>query len=225
MAQCGYGTSCIQSVPQAHVQADGADPHSRQADDFDEAGSPCGVQEPRQAHGAAGRQGDAARSGALMEKPLHGRVQDGRGKHKITGVDDPNKQAFLDWLCTPPKEREPRNQQALADKLGVAMRTLTTWRNNDKEFIEEWERRYLTTIGSPSRKQSIMDTLYRTATDADDPKHVQAAKTYFEIEGSMKPTKMTVEVSRPASELSDEELQAIMQSKAADELKQRREAS
>ena len=26
-----------------------------------------------------------------------------------------------------------------------------------------------------------MATLFRTATDADDPKHVQAAKAYFEI--------------------------------------------
>ncbi len=63
------------------------------------------------------------------------------------------------------------------------------------------------TIGNPGRKQEIMDTLFKTATDQDDPKHVAAAKQYFEIEGSMKPQEHKVRIERDPKELSDEELE------------------
>ena len=105
----------------------------------------------------------------------------------------------------------------LAEQLGVTRRTLTAWKTDDKEFMEAWEKRYLSTIGNPERKQNIMDTLLRTATDQDDPKHVQAAKTYFEIEGSMKPARMEVEFRRDTSKLSDEELDALITQKAMNE--------
>lgn len=140
-----------------------------------------------------------------------------------TPLSDWRKQAFLDWLCTPPGEREPRTLIEFAGSVGHDRRTLQNWRE-DKEFLEAWEKRYLKTIGDPSRKQSIMDTLLRTATDPDDPKHVQAAKAYFEIEGSIKPAKMEVSVTRPASSLSDEELDALLAEAASTE-KQAREAS
>jgi hypothetical protein len=130
---------------------------------------------------------------------------------------NPSQRIFLDWLCTPPREREPRNQELLAAQLGIDKSKLTQWRNHDKEFLEAWERRYLATIGNPGTKQEIMKTLYRTATDPDDPKHVQAAKAYFEIEGSMKPARMEVSVSRPASELSDEQLEALLAGHASRE--------
>lgn len=132
-------------------------------------------------------------------------------------ISDFRKQRFLDWLCTPVKERQPRKMEELAEELGTTRRTLTTWKTDDKEFMEEWEKRYLKTIGDPSRKSLIMDTLLRTATDPDDPKHVQAAKAYFEIEGSIKPAKMQVEVSREASKLTDEQLDELVALKAAQE--------
>lgn len=132
-------------------------------------------------------------------------------------VSDFRKQRFLNWLCTPPKEREPRTMDELADELQVTRRTLTNWKTDDKEFMEAWEKLYLRTIGNPERKQSIMDVLYKTATDPDDPKHVQAAKQYFEIEGSVKPAKMEVQVTRPAKDLTDEELDALMAEAIASE--------
>ena len=133
---------------------------------------------------------------------------------KPTPLSDFRKQRFLDWLCTPVRERQPRTMDDLAEELQVTRRTLTTWKTQDKEFMEEWEKRYLRTIGNPERKQSIMETLLRTATDADDPKHVQAAKTYFEIEGSVKPARMQVEVSGDPQKLSDDELAKLMVIKA-----------
>jgi hypothetical protein len=133
-----------------------------------------------------------------------------------TPITDFRKQAYLDWLCTPPKDREPSTKVAFAETIGVTHRTLNNW-TDDKEFLEEWEKRYLKTIGDPSRKSQIMDTLLRTATDPDDPKHVQAAKAYFEIEGSIKPAKMEVQVTRPASQLTDEQLAELLSAKATEE--------
>lgn len=154
------------------------------------------------------------------ENPLYGTVQDGRGQHKVVPITDFRKQEFLKWLCTPPKEREPKTQEQLAQQLGFGRETLSRWKD-DKEFLEAWEKMYLKSIGDPARKQAIMDTLYKTATDPDDPKHVQAARQYFDIEGSVKPQKMQVEVSRPAKELTDEELDAILADKIAQEKQQR----
>lgn len=152
--------------------------------------------------------------------PLYGEKPDGRGQHMVIPITDFRKQTFLKWLCTAPKDREPKTQEALAAQLGMGRETLSRWKD-DKEFLEAWEKMYLKTIGDPERKQKIMDTLYRTATDPDDPKHVQAAKQYFEIEGSVKPAKMQVEVTRPAKELSDDELDAILADKIAQEKQQR----
>lgn len=156
----------------------------------------------------------------MAATPLYGEKEDGRGKHMVVPITDFRKQSYLHWLCTPPKDRDPKTQIDLAEQLGVTTRTLQNWKD-DKEFLEAWEKLYLKTIGNPEVKMKIMKTLERTATDPDDPKHVQAAKTYFDIEGSIKPAKMQVEVTRPAKELTDEELDAILAAQAAAEKEQR----
>jgi Helix-turn-helix of insertion element transposase len=135
-------------------------------------------------------------------------------------ITDFRKQAFLRWLCTPVKEREPRTFIDFAAEVGLDRRTLQNWRD-EKEFLEAWEKMYLKTIGDPSKKSEIMGTLYQTATDPDDPKHVQAAKAYFEIEGSMKPSRMEVTVQRPAAELTDDQLAALLAERAEAEQAQR----
>ena len=137
-------------------------------------------------------------------------------------ITDFRKQRLLHWLCTPPSERDPATLLDLAEELSVTRRTLTNWKTDDKEFLEAWEKLYLKTIGNPEVKMKIMKTLERTASDADDPKHVQAAKAYFEIEGSVKPAKMQVEVTqRPAKELSDDELAELISINAQAEQEQR----
>lgn len=136
-------------------------------------------------------------------------------------MTDFRKQRYLHWLCTPLKEREPRTMIQLAEELGVNRDTLTNWRD-DKEFCEAWEKLYLKTIGDPSKKSEIMAALLKTATDPDDPKHVQAAKAYFEIEGSMKPARMEVSVqNRPTTELTDEQLATLIAERAQAETDQR----
>ena len=145
-----------------------------------------------------------------------------RYMQKHIPITDFRKQRLLHWLCTPPSERDPATLNELADELSVTRRTLTNWKTDDKEFLDAWEKLYLKTIGNPEVKMKIMKTLERTASDADDPKHVQAAKAYFEIEGSVKPAKMEVQVTqRPAKELSDDELAELISINAKAEQEQR----
>ena len=138
----------------------------------------------------------------------------------------PLQDRFILWLLTPKDEREPETQIELAEELGVGPTVLSGWKK-DPEFLVAWNQTYLRTIGSPDTKMKIMNTLMATATDGDDPKHVQAAKTFFEIEGSLRPVKAQVDVnvSRPPSDLSDEDLKRLLEAKADDELSKRREAS
>ena len=140
-----------------------------------------------------------------------------------------NQDRFIEWLLTPKEERKPRTQNELADVLGdgVTPSVLSAWKS-DVEFLQAWDAQYLKTIGSPETKMRIMQTLMQTATDEDDPKHVQAAKTFFEIEGSLRPAKAQVDVNvhgTKPSELTDEQLDELLAAKAGDELSQRREAS
>ena len=140
---------------------------------------------------------------------------------------DENREIFLEWLLTPRDERDPATQTELAEQFGVHPTTLANWKRSP-EFLEQWNLQYLRTVGSPETKGEIMATLRRTATDQDDPKHVQAAKAYFEIEGSLRPAKQQVDVqvtARSVSELSDADLQRLLSAKADDELAKRRDAS
>lgn len=133
-------------------------------------------------------------------------------------------QRYMAWLCTPPKDREPRQKQELAEELGVTHRTLNNWSDN-AEFLKAWEKLYLKTIGDPGVKMRIMQALERTATDPDDPKHVQAAKAYFEIEGSLKPTsRVDVHVSKDVEKLTDDEIKAMMAEYAQQEANRRAKA-
>lgn len=129
-------------------------------------------------------------------------------------------QAYINWLCTPTKERDPRTQTDFAKSLGLDRQTLNDWQN-DATFLAEWERYYLKTIGNPGRKSQIMDTLFKTATDGDDPKHVAAAKEYFAIEGSLRPQALQVSVRRDPSSLSDEEIAGLLAEHAENEQNRR----
>jgi len=139
-------------------------------------------------------------------------------------VNDWRCQRYLNWLCTPPDDREPRYKKDLAEELGLQHRTLNTWHDN-ADFLKAWEKLYLKTIGDPGVKLKIMQTLEQTATDNDDPKHVQAAKAYFEIEGSMKPQRMEVQVTKDAAKLSDDELENLLAAHAQSEVERRRAPS
>ena len=91
--------------------------------------------------------------------------------------DDWRKVKYLEWLLTPPADREPRTKTQLAELFQVTTRTLSDW-SETAEFRDEWQRRVTAIVGDPSRGQRIMDTLYVAATDPKNRTQVQAAKLY-----------------------------------------------
>lgn len=137
-----------------------------------------------------------------------------------------HRERFILWLCTPPGERDPRTQDELAQEFGYRPgASVLSQVKNDADFLRDWNTRYLQTISSPDKKMRIMHRLEQTALDEDDPKHVQAAKTYLDIVESMKPSgpRGGGEVAAPASSLSDSDLEMLLSQGAADELEARRE--
>ena len=146
------------------------------------------------------------------------------GMHAVIPITDFRKQRLLQWLCTPIVDREPRYLKDLAEELGVARELMSKWKA-DAEFLEEWERMYRHTVGNPEKKQQVVDTMFKTAIDADDPKHIQAGKTWLEAVDAIAPQKIDIQVSKgKVSDLSADELAELMAEHAARELKGRKEA-
>lgn len=50
-------------------------------------------------------------------------------------IDDSVKIEYLEWLLTPPSERDPKTKPELAEQLDVSLRTLYNWENS--EFFQE----------------------------------------------------------------------------------------
>lgn len=134
------------------------------------------------------------------------------------GISEAEKQQrVIEWLCTPKREREPSRQEELARRLRISHKKLIAWKE-DPEFIKAWEAHYLATIGSPERKQTLMDTLFRTGSDADDPRHVQAATKYMEIAEGLRPGQATTTIIvRPVAEWTDDQLDAAIARHAENE--------
>lgn len=137
-------------------------------------------------------------------------------------IEDFRKQRFLQWLCIPAKEREPSTMDELATELDVTRRTLTNWKKDD-EFIDAWAKEHRRTVGNPDRLNEILDVLYKTAVDIDDPKHIQAAKEYRSWVEETKPQQVEVKVSRDydLSKFSDAELFAMLGGNLAGEIEDR----
>lgn len=139
-------------------------------------------------------------------------------------LNDMRLQRLLEWLLTPPDDRNPPSQADLADELGVHRNTLSQWKN-DPDFLAEWERQYRKTVGSPERAKSVLDALFETATDRTDPRQVPAARAYLEAIDVVKPKKMDVTVTKgSAKDLPDDELLALLAERAEAELAHRADA-
>jgi hypothetical protein len=141
---------------------------------------------------------------------------------EIIPITDFRKQRFMEWLCTPQGKREPSTMEVLSQELGLTRRTLSNWKKDD-EFLEHWEKMYRRTVGSPERLQKVYDTLFQTATDPDDPKHVQAADKYIHAVEGAQPQKVDVTVTGDSdlSNLSDDDLFALLANRATKEVERR----
>jgi len=119
-------------------------------------------------------------------------------------------QRFLDWLVTVPDERDPPNQEAFAESIGLTKNTIGAWKR-DADFLVEWERRYRKKVGSPEKQQQVLEALHQTATDRTDPRQVPAARAYLEAVDAIKPKKVDVTVqTKPAKDLSNDDLAMLL---------------
>ena len=111
---------------------------------------------------------------------------------------------YIEWLTTVPDHRVPRTERELARELDVYVKTLFNWRQ-DRDFREVWQGECDDVVGHPDRRQAVLETLYRSATDERNPRHVQAGKLYLEAVGAMTPPKLDIVVSGKALGMLDEE--------------------
>jgi len=133
-------------------------------------------------------------------------------------------QRALEWLCTPPNEREPRTQSELAEELGMTPSWISSLKN-EGSFLRLWEDRYRKTVGNPGKVGEVLQALQETAADRTDPRQVPAARAYLEALDVMKPRKVDVTVTSTAAKaLTDEQLTEMIAARAAQELLDRQEA-
>jgi hypothetical protein len=132
-------------------------------------------------------------------------------------------QRVLEWLCTPPGEREPRTQNELAEELGQGQGWISSLKS-DGNFLRLWEDRYRKVVGNPGKVQEVLTALHETAADRTDPRQVQAARAYLEALDGMKPKKLDVTVTNASAKaLTDEQLTEMIAARAAQELLDRQE--
>lgn len=114
-------------------------------------------------------------------------------------------EAYLEWLCTAPSERQPVSKRKFAEAFSVAPQTLRNWEKN-AAFREEWRSRVDEVQGSPEKTHSLLESLFARAMDGD----MKAADLYLRATNRMVPQPIRVETEHRVAELSDEELDALI---------------
>jgi DNA-binding transcriptional MerR regulator len=120
-------------------------------------------------------------------------------------VLDQRQENYINWLCTPPSEREPASKEAYAALIGVNVSTLRRWEKKDI-FRKAWQSRVDDLQGSPERSQRLLDTLYERAVNGD----IKAAQLYLQATNRMAPQTVTVKSDKGSTELSDSELDELI---------------
>lgn len=117
---------------------------------------------------------------------------------------------YIEWLTTVPDYRRPKTERDLARELDVYPKTLYNWRQ-DRDFREVWQNESDEVIGGADRRQAVLETLYRAATDERNPRHVAAGKLYLEAIGAMAPGRVDITLSGKAvGMLDDDELERLI---------------
>jgi hypothetical protein len=125
-------------------------------------------------------------------------------------------QKYLDWLCTPPMERQPGSKMKMAVELGVDVKTIRRWEKKPA-FREQWQERVDDIQGSPERTQGVLDMLYTKAMDGD----TKSAQLYLQATNRMAPPTIELKNDRKAAELSDSDLDELIVALAAREKESR----
>lgn len=132
-----------------------------------------------------------------------------------TPLLDARQEQYLEWLVTPATERIPRTQAEFARQIGVDPTTLRRWEKKDW-FKRQWDARVNEIQGSPERTQRLLDSLYAKAIEGDN----KAAQLYLQATNRLLPPQTVINTSK-ASDLSDDELDALIVSIAEHQSKRK----
>lgn len=127
----------------------------------------------------------------------------------MTDELDTRQEKYLQWLLTPAPFRTPETKQEFADQNGLDSSTLRRW-DKKPAFKAEWEKRVAELQGSPERTQRLLDALYEAGLNGDN----KAAQLYLQATNRLAPTQIKVEHTQSIAELSDAELDALIQQEA-----------
>ena len=131
-------------------------------------------------------------------------------KSHVPVRQDIRKMRYIEWLTTPPNDRNPPNETELAKELDVYPKTLYNWRQ-EREFRDVWRDDADEVIGGEDKRQRVLETLYTAAIDYRSPRHVSAAKLYLETIGAIGPQRVDVQVTNKAiGLLTDDELNSLI---------------
>lgn len=110
---------------------------------------------------------------------------------------------YLEWLITPPEVREPKTKTEFADKMGVSLNTLRNY-SMEPSFQKELHKRQ-NELGRVEQRPDVMASLFRQATDINNPRSVTAAKVWLDhIERNLEAV-----TAEDVSEMQDEDLVAV----------------
>lgn len=138
------------------------------------------------------------------------RVEVGGNVYMLPSADTPRsdrrakveRQAvYMAWLLQPKDMRDPPTKTKMAERLGVTIQTLLSY-ERDPDF-SQLVRERLSQSFRTDRLPHLFDSLYQTATNPDNPRQVQAARTLLEWFGR------TSEVQGELADLTDEELERL----------------
>ena len=114
---------------------------------------------------------------------------------------------FIEWLTTPPTQRQPPTEAEFARMIDVHVKTLYNWKH-DREFREVWQGETDQVIGDLDKRQAVLDALYSAASDPRNPRHVAAAKLYLDAIKQMTPEREAA--NRAVGSLTDAELDLMI---------------
>lgn len=113
--------------------------------------------------------------------------------------------AFIEWCVDPSPKSVKGSQAQWCRERGIDLSNPRKWRRN-AAFKDALQARLDELNVSPERIQEVVDAMFREATEGN----TKAAELYLRFVERLQPPRVVVE--KVASELSDEELAAALES-------------
>lgn len=124
---------------------------------------------------------------------------------------------FIEWLCTPPAIREPKTQVEYARSVHCHHKTLAAWKR-DLDFKRAWDHRLTELQVDPENLEAVMAALFSKALKED----TKAISMWMDVYRQFRPPpEPEVEEVTVLSDLSDDDLQALIAGEVAAEREKR----